>query len=457
MKPLRKPPYTLFQRSLKAWMQSTIRFFYRKIEVSGSEHLYARKEKPVIFASNHQNAFMDALVIIHTCRNIPSFLTRADIFQSRLSAEVLYVLRMLPIYRQRDGTDSLKRNEEVFDMCVQVLKDKDAMGIFPEGNHGRRPRLRPLKKGLARIALEAESRNDFSLDVKIFPVGINYSEHTQADSDVLVNYGQPISALEYRQAYQDNPVRAIVMLTQELRKRMEGLMIHISNQEYLDCIDGLRKMFGDELLRMQGENPRHLLKRFHSDKALVAALEAFIKEEKQAAAQLRQQWETYTSLLEETGATDAALQQAPVSARELALRLLLLLLTFPLYLYGAINNFILDYVPLRLARAFKDDHFHASVNMLGRMFVKPLMYLLQVGLVWLLVDDWRIALAYALSIQLSSWIARAWRRGYRAFNIRRKWYSMKQESREQLLGLRSELKDRLTALLREKELIKTDA
>ena len=65
----------------------------------------------------------------------------------------------MPVYRIQDGVDSLKNNETIFQQCVRILSSKNTLILLPEGNHSGYWRLRPLKKGLARIAFQAQKEN----------------------------------------------------------------------------------------------------------------------------------------------------------------------------------------------------------------------------------------------------------------------------------------------------------
>ena len=56
---------------------------------------------------------------------------------------------------------------------------------------GRRV-LEKIKTGAARIGLEAEARNEFSLNCCIIPIGISYSDLVRFRSDIMVRFGEPI-------------------------------------------------------------------------------------------------------------------------------------------------------------------------------------------------------------------------------------------------------------------------
>src|SRR6056297_4084938 len=100
------------------------------------------KDDVIIFAPNHQNALMDALAILATVKTEPVFLARADIFKKKSIAKILTFLKILPIYRIRDGKESLKNNEEIFQKTIDVLKNKNGLVILPEGNHAGIRKLR---------------------------------------------------------------------------------------------------------------------------------------------------------------------------------------------------------------------------------------------------------------------------------------------------------------------------
>ena len=146
--------------------------FYSEFIVVGRENL--PKNGAVIFAPNHINALMDALAI-HAI--VPSglpviFLARADIFKKKKIADFLHFAKIMPAFRMRDGMENLGKNNEIFDQCVDVLNHNVALGIMPEGNQGEQRKLRPIVKGIFRIAFAAQQLNGLKDGIKIIPIGI---------------------------------------------------------------------------------------------------------------------------------------------------------------------------------------------------------------------------------------------------------------------------------------------
>src|SRR5664279_495382 len=223
--------------------------FYRKVIVLGRENI--NPDYPVIFAPNHQNALMDALAVLFTNKGQNVFLARADIFKRKSIAAILYFLKILPVYRIRDGFSSLKGNDEIFTKTIDVLKNKNGLVILPEGDHAGFRRLRQLKKGICRVAFQSDEATGFSLKIKIMPVGLEFSNYSRFRQVLTVAYGKPIEVSEYFDSYKVSPERALNELRSRLSDEMKGIMVHIEEDEDYEAIDELRGMingrFSDDI------------------------------------------------------------------------------------------------------------------------------------------------------------------------------------------------------------------
>ena len=202
----------------------------------------------MIFAANHQNAFMDALLIVCFNSHFTHFLARADIFKNPFTRWVLGTLNMIPIYRIRDGRQALSENAKTFDTCYHFLIKNEAIVIFPEGNHGSQRRVRPLSKGFTRIISESQRRNP-ELKISIVPVGLNYSSHQEFRSSVNISFGEPITM--EGSAFDANQLRI------EVSSHLKTLTTHIedvnrydethqklvaSNTDFLNAADSNKKI-----------------------------------------------------------------------------------------------------------------------------------------------------------------------------------------------------------------------
>ena len=133
-------------------VSSGIQSYFKKFEVNGIENVPL--DKPVLFAPNHQNAFLDGAIVGYAISGPTYFLGRSDIFQKKLSNYFLSALNCLPIYRERDGADYREKNEEAFETFYKLLAKGNRINIFPEGSHDKEKRIRgPLKKGVFELLL----------------------------------------------------------------------------------------------------------------------------------------------------------------------------------------------------------------------------------------------------------------------------------------------------------------
>jgi 1-acyl-sn-glycerol-3-phosphate acyltransferase len=383
------------------------RIFYRKVVVL-NYHKVPEKE-PLIFTPNHQNALMDALTMLFTVKNQLVFMARSDIFKKY--APILYFLKILPIYRIRDGIDSLKKNKEVFDKTVDVLNAYNGLVILPEGNHKGVRRLRPLKKGFARIAFQTENAGKVKQGIKVVPVGIDYDEYTLCRSRLLVNFGNPIPVSEYIKTYNENPAVGLNLLKNRLAEEIKPLIINIECEKYYDLINELRPLYRKSICVKKGMNPRDEGDGLKADQIFVSYLESAASKNP----------ETISKINDDFNKVKRTLKKAKLSITELftnatkgsvLLKIIMLVLTFPLFLYGYLNNLLTYQLPYYLSRKVPDKMFHSSFMFVLTMLFFPLFYLLQTVAVFFIFNSWQTALVYLISLPVSAVVAWKWKNLY---------------------------------------------
>lgn len=211
----------LFNYILRIKVKIALHFYFSKINIEGKENI--PKGKAVLVVANHQNALIDPILIATHTKLNPYFLTRASVFKQSFVAKLLDFIRMIPIYRVRDGINNMEKNKETFDKSTQVLLNKGAMVIFGEGNHSIHRNLRPLRKGFARIAYQALEK-DPDLDLLILPVGINYSNHQKSGSKVNIIFGPTIDPKIHYPNF-DSLIKAT-------HQSLKPLVSHIPEEDY---------------------------------------------------------------------------------------------------------------------------------------------------------------------------------------------------------------------------------
>jgi len=348
----------------------------------------------IIYAPNHQNALMDALAVLATVNTEPVFLARADIFKKRTIEKILTFLKILPIYRIRDGKESLKNNDAIFQKTIDVLKNKNGLVILPEGSHAGIRKLRPLKKGIFRIAFEAEEANNFKLNIKIIPVGLDWSHYSKFRSRLFVNYGEPISVSDYYEEYKKNAPRALTLLRERLEKELKRYMIHIENDEFYDMIDQLRYIYLPEMIRKKGLRWNKQPNMFNAQKEIIKKLETYIGENPSEAIELKEKTGKYITLLEKLNLRNWVIQKGRFSMPGILGQLILSVMLLPVFIYGAVVNYLPYKVPVILTRKVKDPQFISSFRDVIGMLLFPIYYII-LGIISHFIDaEWYYKLAF---------------------------------------------------------------
>ena len=208
---------------MKRWIRAALWFRFRRVSLVF--HSPLPMDGGAIFAGNHQNAILDSMTLASSSPRIPYTLSRASLFDNRFAAAFLEALRMIPIYRFRDGFGKMRKNAEVFEQFVEVLRNDEWLLVFPEGNHELRYTMRTLQKGTARIAFAAQDAQEWEKDIPIIPVGLQYESHSTFGSRLLIQFGPPVSTLAFKALHSRNPKEAERALTQKVSDDLRHLLI----------------------------------------------------------------------------------------------------------------------------------------------------------------------------------------------------------------------------------------
>lgn len=408
--------------------------FYRKVIVLGQENI--NPEHHLIYAPNHQNALMDALAVLFTMSGQPVFLARADIFRKKAMAAVLYFLKILPVYRIRDGFASLRGNDEIFSKTIDVIKHKNGLVILPEGNHEGFRRLRQLKKGICRVAFQSDESEDNKLKIKIIPIGLEYSHYIRYRQVLTVVYGKPIEVSEFHDLYKDHPERALVELKNKLSDEMKNLMVHIEPEEDYEAIDELRSIingkFSDDIRNPKLFRDRALIKKLNllmeSDNSLYRKICSLSIEVKNLASRLNVDYRH--------------LEKNKHPLGWLLASIIVIIAGFPVFVFGNIFNAIFMGLPIWQTRKVKDPQFISSLRYGFSVVLAIILLPVILILSEIFFPAWWIGLIFFFSLPLTGLIAwnyyLLYRRTIGGFRIR-KFISEKNGNFERLASAHREL------------------
>jgi len=368
-------------------------FFYRRVIVVGRDNI--NPNDYLIFAPNHQNALMDALAVLFTHKGQPIFLARADIFKTKFMASILYFLKILPVYRIRDGLDALKSNDIIFDKTIDVLKNKNGLVILPEGSHEGVRRLRQLKKGICRIAFQAYEATGFTLNIKIIPVGIEFTNYSRVRQVLTVVYGKPIEISQFYDSYRKNPQRAMNELRSLLSAEMEKNMVHIESEEDYEAIDELRSLingkYSDDIRMPKLFRDRILINKLNRLKSSSADTYQKICELTLKIKEKAKLLKTDYRLLEKKKHPFYAMLSGVLG----------LIIGFPLFIFGFVFNFVFLQIPNIPLKKVQDIQFHSSLRYTISLMLAIVLMPVYLILSFAIVSPWWFAILIFISIPLT--------------------------------------------------------
>ena len=359
---------------LQCYARLCFRIYFRRIEVVNKQNI--PDNQPAILTPNHQNALMDAMVLVCKTGKQNVFLARADIFKGKRLIRFLTFANIMPIYRIRDGIENVKRNDEVFDKTLNVLHNKlNPLGIFPEGNHGDRRRLRPLVKRLFRIAFQAQEKYGNEPGVKIVPIGIDYGHYQHFRTTLFMNVGEPIEVSEFYPAYHENPVKGINQLKDHFAQKLSRQMIDIQTEEYYELYMHLREIYNDTMRKKLDIREGSLSAKFKADKVMIDLLNRELESQPDSIAGLNNLMAQYQEGLKKAGLRDWVLKKDTYPLPVLLIEAIAALVLLPLFMVGAINNCLPYWFTGSRVRNLKDPQFHSSFKYVIGMVAFPLWYL----------------------------------------------------------------------------------
>jgi 1-acyl-sn-glycerol-3-phosphate acyltransferase len=331
---------------LKFYMSFVIAVFFKRSKVKNAHYL--RTKAPVILAMNHPNAFMDPVAF--TVLAYPPrvyYLARGDAFKKGIVSRLLESLGIIPIFRIQDGgKEGLKKNDETYERVNTLLKRRNKIIIFAEGLCIQERRLRPLKKGVPRMVFGAMEEHQLK-DLIVVPVGVNYSNPSAFRGNLFFNIGAPLKVNDYMEAYATAPAKTMNQFLSDLAPRMKELIVHIDHKHTEAVIAGIEDIYRYEYYEQQGLNLNDLEHDFLFSTKVVEVINKAEEREPVKVADLAEKTKRYTTELKKLQLKDWLInpaKQGQMNYGLLSLRILVLLLTLPIYLRGLAGS----YVPYKL-------------------------------------------------------------------------------------------------------------
>ncbi|MGB3947327.1 MAG: lysophospholipid acyltransferase family protein [Bacteroidia bacterium] len=434
-------------------MKITVKVFFRSISIRNKELIPSKG--PLLVLVNHPSTFMDPIVVATMLEREVYFLAKGSLFNNAFSKWLLPKLNIIPVYRQKDDPSLMSKNEETFIKCFEHLEKGGVLLMFPEGISITERKLRPIKTGAARIALGAEARNNFNLNVKIVNIGLNYANPHKFNRDLFINIEKPIQTSVYKNNYLQNDFTAVEQLTKDIKTQLEALIIAIEDERIDKLVHNIERLYKYKLSKEQGISIKNKDAEFTLTKAIMEAVFYYQKNfpEKVDAIELR--INEYLNNLGRIGLTDEDIAKNKKNESFFVSNIksfAIIIIGLPVFIYGFINNILPFEIPARIAKKVSSSiEFVGAIGMVGGLFTFSIFYSVQITLLWKCSNHVLLTIAYGVSLPISGFFAYWY---YNTLNkIKTKWMlimlfykksvfiSNLISEREQIIGELDKIKD----------------
>ena len=409
----------MLYRVLRFFARISVRKFFRRIEVEGIENVPA--SGPVLLAPNHPNAVVDALVVLMHLKRPVSLTAKSTLADIFLLGRVLKATNVILFHRKKDqakGADPA-RNMDAIDQCRQRLDLGEAILIFPEGQSHSDPGLRPIRTGVARIALNCLQSGGVAADLLIIPVGLHFPEKDRFRSDVWVRFGPPLDPRKWlvenqesdsHEPAEDLTADLVANLTDEIEKRIRDLTLNFERRP-----DSVLLAWAADILEPGAQPPGRLgvekspvSRRLKLVKLLNEGYTKLKDDQADTISELRKRVRAYRLELRDLGIKPSEVYlQMPAwrVARFILRELVIVIVGMPIAAWGVINHFIPIAIIRVMAVNFSPEKDKWASNVVFPTIVLiPFFYTVQIlAAAYYLPFRW--AIVYAISLPISGLFA----------------------------------------------------
>ncbi len=366
------------------------------------------RDKPILFAPNHQNALSDPMAVLLNTKYQPVWLARADIFKNKTVILILRFMKIIPVYRLRDGKDKLVKNDETFANSIKVLENNSALALFPETTHSGKRQLLSHKKAVPRIVFMAEEKTGHNLDIQIIPTGIYYSSYWKFNRNLIVIFGDPIPVNNFLDEYKENQNSATLSLRNKISESVKTLVLHFETQTNYRNFEKIRDFYGLHFLKRQNKK-MSIVNRFKSDKILAKKLDGLENEKPEEIDNLINELKDYDALIKKLKIRSWLVENSKNNVLQIAINKLILLIGLPIFAFGFLLNAIPFFVSdIIIRRKIKDRSFWSSFALAFGIILFPIIYLLQLLALSMLIQGVWIKIALLVSMPFAGKIAFKW-------------------------------------------------
>jgi glycerol-3-phosphate O-acyltransferase/dihydroxyacetone phosphate acyltransferase len=373
------------------------RTFFKRLQVKNADRI--RVSNPMLVTMNHPNSFMDTIAISAALFYPRTYyMARGDAFKPGLITFILKAIGIVPIYRLRDGGghSSVKKNLDSFKVVFDLLNKGQKIIVLAEGISLLERRLQPIQKGTAKMAFSYLEQGGLD-DLKILPIGVNYTTPSKFRGDVYYQIGEPILVKDFYEEYLQQPAHTIIKLTNLIEERMKPLVPSLLNKENDVVIEQLQPIVKKQYIAEHQLNYNNLEHQQQYWEYIIAELNSLSEKHPEKMEGFRTQVANYTEQLQQLKLRDHLIYNVDKKNILTVFNFILLVVGFPFYAIGKTLNFIPYYYGKRIAdKTCKDIEFHAAVNFGAGTFIWMITFLLELLVIGLLTKSWCVLLVYTV-------------------------------------------------------------
>ena len=195
MKKNSEPDKMRYYRFFKALLVPIFKFWYRPT-IIGKENI--PEEGAILIVGNHKHVYDQCLAIMATKRTI-HYMAKKEYFEGR-HAWFFRMVGCIPV-------DRSKKDDEAVKAALDVLKKKEALGLFPEGTRNNTDQfLLPFKFGAVSRAHKT--------DALLVPFGLT-GDYKVRSKNLTIRFGKPFKV-------GDDLAKANEKLEKEVEKLMRA-------------------------------------------------------------------------------------------------------------------------------------------------------------------------------------------------------------------------------------------
>ena len=433
-----------------------LRIFFQEIQVRNKEQI--PEDDPFIITSNHPNDKLDAMVIARSSPRKINFLAAGFLFKNKFLGWLMKSTGTIPVYRKHENSDADERNVQSFEACYEVFEKKGAIGVFPEGLTHLDRQVKKMKTGTARIAFEAEVRNNWQLGLKIVPVGLNYYHPTRIRGKIFVNFGKPFLLAEFRKEYESNPETAVHNLTDLIHEKIQEHIIHVDSENVQQLLSDLEHIYKAHISSRLSKEME--VNEFLISKKLAEAVQYYSQHQPEKIVEVWGQIENYKRKLKDMGVGDTMIRE--YRHRGVVWRgigaLLLSIFGMPVVLYGWINSLPAIILTTILSHRKANRLTKIALTKLTTgLLIFPVIYILQI-IIFRNLFEAGYTVPYAISLPLTGFFTLFFRDKFKVYKrdiyqayvhfTKRSLIFILKEERLKLIRYLNKMREEYTAIMK---------